>query len=94
MPTPPTATRASASIAAAGHLLAATVLFAGGLGAQPDPHLIPKPREIAGGDVAPLSRSVGIEPGSIEDDRFTARDFADALTQRGLKATLGTGAAG
>ncbi|MFI5312276.1 MAG: family 20 glycosylhydrolase, partial [Gemmatimonadales bacterium] len=46
------------------------------------------------GDVAPLSRSVGIEPGSIEDDRFTARDFADALTQRGLKATLGTGAAG
>lgn len=56
--------------------------------AQPDPRLIPKPREVAGGDYAPLPRTLSISAGASDDDRFTARDLSDALKDRGLKPSL------
>ena len=58
-----------------------------------DPHLIPKPREITTGEVAPLGRSIDITVATNDDDRFTARDLADALKERGLKAGIGPGGA-
>jgi hexosaminidase len=59
--------------------------------ADDDPHLIPKPREISGGSFVPFSRNVVIDGAANDDDRFTARDLADALRDRGLKAIIGPG---
>jgi hexosaminidase len=60
--------------------------------AADDPHLIPKPREIVAGKLAQIARNIAIEGASSDDDRFTARDLADALKERGLKAAIGAGA--
>jgi hypothetical protein len=70
-----------------------TILAAASADAQSDPHLIPKPREITAGSLTPLARNVSIAAAN-DDDRFAARDLADALKERGLKATLGAGGAG
>lgn len=72
-------------------LPALLLLAAASAGGQPDPHLIPKPREIIAGEFASLAREIVIVPGTNEDDRFAARDLADALKMRGLKPTLGAG---
>ena len=57
-----------------------------------DPHLIPKPREITTGEVAPLGKPLVVN-GAGDDDRFAARDLADALKERGLAAATGSGSA-
>ncbi|MBI3504699.1 MAG: beta-N-acetylhexosaminidase [Proteobacteria bacterium] len=56
-----------------------------------DPHLIPKPRVIdAAAGTADLPRTITIAGASNDDDKFAARDLADALKERGLKAAIGT----
>jgi hypothetical protein len=72
-------------------LPALLLLAAASAGGQPDAHLIPKPREIIAGEFAPLAREIIVVPGTNEDDRFAARDLADALKMRGLKPALGVG---
>jgi hexosaminidase len=80
------------SIMIAPRLLPALLLLAAAsAGGQPDVHLIPKPREIIAGDFAPVTMEIVVVPGSNEDDRFAARDLADALKMRGLKPVLGAG---
>jgi hypothetical protein len=59
--------------------------------AADDPHLIPKPRDVIAGALAPLPKTIVIEGATNDDDRFTARDLADALKERGLTATVGAG---
>jgi len=54
-----------------------------------DPRLIPKPRDIRGSAVADLPRAITIAPGASDEDKFAARDLADALKERGLKPTVG-----
>jgi hexosaminidase len=59
--------------------------------AADDPRLIPKPREITVGELIPLSRAVSIDGVGNDDDRFAAREFAESLTDRGIRATLSGG---
>ena len=59
--------------------------------AADDPRLIPKPREITVGELIPLSRIVSLDGIGNEDDRFAAREFAESLTDRGIRATLSGG---
>jgi hypothetical protein len=54
--------------------------------AADDPRLIPKPREITAGALAPLTRQVVVESAANDDDRFAARDLIETLKERGLKA--------
>jgi hypothetical protein len=72
-------------------LPALLVVIAASAGGQPDAHLIPKPREIITGELAPLGKDIVVVPGADEDDRFAARDLVDALKMRGLKPSLGAG---
>ena len=60
----------------------------------PDPHLIPAPREISTGGLATLPRSIVVVSGTSDEDRFTARELADALRGRGLKPAIGPTATG
>ena len=50
-----------------------------------DPHLIPKPREVAAGEVVPIARTVAVATASGEDDRFAAKDLAESLKARGVR---------
>jgi hypothetical protein len=59
------------------------------LRAADDPHLIPKPREVTAGELAPLAKSVAVASGANDDDRFAAKDLIDALKLRGVHATAG-----
>ena len=56
--------------------------------AADDPRLIPKPREITAGSLIPLTRTVVVESGANDDDRFAARDLIESLKERGLKAVF------
>src|SRR5690349_10178341 len=51
-----------------------------------NPHLIPKPREVSGGEFVPVSRTVNVLSGMAADDRFAANDLAASLRERGLRA--------
>jgi hexosaminidase len=74
-------------------VLLAFVVAGSPLRAAGDPHLIPKPRETTAGDLAPLAKSVVIAPAANDDDRFAAKDLADALKERGVRiVTAGEGA--
>jgi len=55
--------------------------------AADDPRLIPKPREVAAGDLAPIARSVSITGAANDDDRFAAKDLSDVLRERGVRVT-------
>jgi len=57
--------------------------------AMDDPRLIPKPREATTGDLAPLARSVTITGALNDDDRFAAKDLAEALKARGIRVATG-----
>lgn len=71
--------------------LASLALVASALSAQAtNPHLIPKPREIAAGSYLPIARSVSITVGAAADDRHTANDLANTLRDRGLRASVVT----
>lgn len=74
--------------------LFAFVAFAMPARAADDPHLIPKPREITVGELVPLPRTVSIDGAANDDDRFAAREFAETLTDRGLRAVLSGGGTG
>lgn len=78
--------RIHALAAAAGLLLAAP---AGLRGQADDPHLIPKPREMASGTYRPMPRSVVVTASGTADDRFAASDLVDGLRERGLRAGVG-----
>jgi hexosaminidase len=54
-----------------------------------DPRLLPKPREVTAGELVPLSRSVTISTGSSDDDKFAAKDFSEAMKERGIRVTTG-----
>ena len=54
-----------------------------------DPHLIPKPREVTAGELAPLPKTIAISTGTGDEDKFAARDFADAMKERGLRVATG-----
>lgn len=68
------------------------VASAGGLHAAVDPHLVPKPREVAAAEIEPLTRPIVIESAANEEDRFAAKDLAESLKERGFRAAAGTGA--
>ncbi|HEV8411051.1 MAG TPA: glycoside hydrolase family 20 zincin-like fold domain-containing protein [Gemmatimonadaceae bacterium] len=73
---------------------AAVVLFAfiaagSPLRAADDPRLIPKPREVTAGELSPLARAVSITGAANDDDRFAAKDFADAMKGRGVRMAAG-----
>jgi hexosaminidase len=51
-----------------------------------NPHLIPKPREVSGGEFVPVSRTVNVLSGMAADDRFAANDLAASLRERGMRA--------
>jgi hexosaminidase len=55
-----------------------------------DPRLIPKPREVTAGDLAPLARSVEITTGTNDDDKFAAKELSETLKARGIRAATGT----
>lgn len=79
------------------HIVASCSLAAPLAWAQPpaaEPHLIPKPRDISAGDLSTLPRSIVVAAGTNDEDRFTALDLADALKERGLRATIGPAAQG
>ena len=54
-----------------------------------DPHLIPRPREIAAGGYVPIPATVAVVADGDADDRFAANDLATTLRERGLRATTG-----
>lgn len=56
-----------------------------------DPRLIPKPRDVTAGELAPLARSVEITTGTSDDDRFAAKDLIETLEARGIRATTVAG---
>ena len=58
-----------------------------------DPHLIPKPREIATGTFVRIPRSVSISTSGTAEDRFAAADLAAALSERGIQAAVVANAA-
>src|ERR1039458_211665 len=60
--------------------------------AMDDPRLIPKPREATTGDLVPLAKSVTITGAGNDDDRFAAKDLAEALKARGIRVAAGTDA--
>ncbi len=67
-------------------LLASTI--AGSAVAQADdPHLIPKPREVAAGKFVPLAGSIAIATAANAEDRFAAKDLGESLRERGLKVS-------
>jgi hexosaminidase len=74
-------------------VLAFVVLAAAGSPARAadDPRLVPKPRELNAGDLAPLAKSVSIVSGTSDDDRFAAKDLGDALKARGLRVAAEAG---
>ena len=59
------------------------------LRAADDPRLIPKPREVAAGELVPLARSVSVSGATNDDDRFAAREFTDAMKERGVRIAAG-----
>jgi hypothetical protein len=59
-----------------------------------DPHLIPRPRELAPGAYVTIPRVVTIAVGQSADDRFAADELAQALRARGVRATVGGPTAG
>jgi hexosaminidase len=68
--------------------LASLALMASALAAQAaDPHLIPKPREVSGGTFVTIPRTVNVLSGTADEDKFAANDLADALRERGLRAS-------
>jgi hypothetical protein len=71
--------------------LLAIAVAGGPARAADDPHLIPTPREIVAGDLVPLARTVVVAPASNAEDRFAARDLADALKARGLRVSTAEG---
>jgi hexosaminidase len=60
------------------------------LAAQADPHLLPKPREVAAGTFAPISGIIAISSGASAEDRFAAKDLAESLRERGLRVASGS----
>jgi len=60
--------------------------------AADDPHLIPAPVSITAGALVLFSRTVSIDGAVSDDDKFAARDLAETLNERGLRATIGGGA--
>ena len=50
-----------------------------------DPHLIPRPRELAPGAYVTIPRVVTIAVGQSADDRFAADELAQALRARGVQ---------
>jgi hexosaminidase len=66
--------------------LACLALAAAGtsLRAADDPRLIPKPREVAAGDLVAIAKSVSIGGAANDEDRFAAKDLADVLKERGV----------
>ena len=61
--------------------------------AADDPRLIPAPVSMTFGALVLFSRTVSIDGAVSDDDKFAARDLAETLTERGLRATVG-GSAG
>jgi hypothetical protein len=55
-----------------------------------DPHLLPKPRDITAGELAPLAKSLTIASPANDEDRFAAKDFVDAMKERGIRTTIGS----
>ncbi|HXD23934.1 MAG TPA: glycoside hydrolase family 20 zincin-like fold domain-containing protein, partial [Gemmatimonadaceae bacterium] len=54
-----------------------------------DPHLIPKPREVTAGELAPLPKTIAVSTGASDEDKFAAKDFVDAMKERGLRVVTG-----
>lgn len=52
------------------------------------PRLIPTPRELAAGSVAPLRGTITITAGADKNDRFAAADLAASLKERGAKISM------
>jgi hexosaminidase len=59
------------------------------LRAADDPRLIPKPREVTAGELSTLARSVSVSGATNDEDRFAAKDFSDALKERGVRVATG-----
>lgn len=57
-----------------------------------DPRLVPTPVSISAGTLVQISRTISIDGAVSDDDKFAARDLAETLTERGLRATVGGGA--
>jgi hexosaminidase len=55
------------------------------------PRLIPAPREITAGPVAPLKGSIAITAGADRDDKFAAADLAASLKERGARMSATEG---
>jgi len=53
--------------------------------ATDDPRLIPKPREVAAGELSALGKAIAVTGAANDDDRFTAKDFSDAMKERGVR---------
>ncbi len=70
-------------------VLIALVLAGSPLRAADDPRLIPKPREVTAGELVPLAKSITITGAANDDDRFAAKDFVDAMKERGVHAVIG-----
>jgi hypothetical protein len=62
---------------------------ASSLHAADDPRLIPKPREVTAGELSPLAKSVSVSGAANDEDRFAAKDFADAMKERGVRVAPG-----
>jgi hypothetical protein len=73
-------------------LIVALALFARPSRASDDPRLIPAPASITAGALTALNRTVSIDGAVSDDDKFTARDLAETLTERGLHAVVAGGA--
>ncbi|HEY2907068.1 MAG TPA: glycoside hydrolase family 20 zincin-like fold domain-containing protein [Vicinamibacterales bacterium] len=69
--------------------LAAFAAAGAPLRAADDPHLIPKPREVTAGELAPLPKSVMVTSGTNDEDRFAAKDLIETLKARGVRAAAG-----
>ncbi|MEA3245869.1 MAG: family 20 glycosylhydrolase [Gemmatimonadota bacterium] len=57
--------------------------------ATDDPHLIPRPREMAAGNYVAIRRSIVVNAPGSADDRFAAADLAESLRERGFRASVG-----
>lgn len=57
--------------------------------ATDDPHLIPRPREMAAGAYVAIPRAIVVNAPGSADDRFAAADLAESLRERGFRASVG-----
>lgn len=68
-------------------LAGSTAVPAAAFAQAPDPHLIPRPREIKTGSYVAIPRSVSISAAASGDDRFAATELANTLRDRGLRTS-------